>query len=75
MSKEPRCHLEPGAIIDEAELVQLMAMNNPDGEPVGRYTGHCSRCGSRDLWDEVTAYGCRNCGGFYITRDFPPDES
>ncbi len=33
----------------------------------GDYTGRCYRCGSTDLWDDQTAYGCNACG---MTRFF-----
>lgn len=38
---------------------------NPNNEPTGAYTGRCSRCGSDDLWDDATWYGCNNCGASY----------
>lgn len=38
---------------------------NPDGKPTGPFTGRCKRCGSDDLWDDCTAYGCNNCGAVY----------
>ncbi len=31
----------------------------------GHYTGRCGRCGSSDLWDDNTAYGCNKCGAFW----------
>jgi hypothetical protein len=33
----------------------------------GDYTGKCGRCGSTDLWDDCTAYGCKTCGMTRIT--------
>lgn len=38
---------------------------NPNNEPTGHYTGRCGKCGSSDLWDDNSAYGCNNCGGFW----------
>lgn len=38
---------------------------NPNNAPVGPYTGRCARCGSNDLWDDCSAYGCNNCGAVY----------
>jgi hypothetical protein len=38
--------------------------NNPDAKPCGPYTGRCGKCGSNDLWDDVSAYGCNSCGAF-----------
>lgn len=38
---------------------------NPQKKPVGSFTGRCKRCGSNDLWDDQTAYGCNNCGAVY----------
>lgn len=37
---------------------------NPDNEPTGNHTGRCRKCGSKDLWDDNTAYGCNKCGAF-----------
>ena len=28
----------------------------------GDFTGRCYKCGSRNLWDDCTAYGCNDCG-------------
>lgn len=28
----------------------------------GDYTGRCWKCGSSDVWDDMTMYGCRRCG-------------
>lgn len=39
--------------------------NNPRREPQGHYTGRCGACGSNDLWDDNTAYGCNACGAFW----------
>lgn len=41
-----------------------MRHNNPRSEPVGHFTGRCSRCGSKDLWDDNMHYGCNACGAF-----------
>ena len=38
---------------------------NPDNKPTGAYTGRCKRCGSDDLWDDCTTYGCNNCGAVF----------
>ena len=38
---------------------------NPAKKPTGPFTGRCKRCGSDDLWDDCTAYGCSNCGAVY----------
>lgn len=29
------------------------------------FTGKCSKCGSKDLWDDNLAYGCNQCGEFW----------
>ena len=39
--------------------------NNPDGLPVGAYTGRCRNCHSNDLWDDATVYGCNYCGAMF----------
>jgi hypothetical protein len=38
---------------------------NSNFEKEGPYTGRCQRCGSADLWDDVSAYGCNNCGALF----------
>lgn len=43
------------------------AQPNPDREPTGHFTGRCGTCGSKDLWDDVTTYGCNNCGAVFMT--------
>lgn len=47
---------------DPRDLSALRRKNNPNGEPVGDYTGRCAHCGSNDLWDDNLAYGCNCCG-------------
>lgn len=32
----------------------------------GHYTGRCGYCGSSNLWDDNHAYGCNDCGRFWI---------
>lgn len=38
---------------------------NPKREPTGPFTGRCKRCGSNNLWDDQSVYGCNNCGAVY----------
>lgn len=38
-----------------------------DVGPRGHFTGRCGSCGSSDLWDDATAYGCRSCGAVSMT--------
>lgn len=59
-------------ITDEDELARLRAINNPGGKPTGHFTGRCGRCGSNDLWDDATAYGCNCCGAIFSTDNIPP---
>lgn len=47
---------------DRRELEALRQRNNPQGEPVGPFTGRCAHCGSDKLWDDNLAYGCHSCG-------------
>jgi hypothetical protein len=56
----------------EQELNELRAKNNPKNEPTGHFTGRCARCGSRDLWDDATAYGCNTCDAIFFTGDIMP---
>ena len=51
--------------LNDDEAAALRPTNNPQGEPVGHFTGRCMRCGSTDLWDDNTAYGCDCCGAFW----------
>lgn len=51
----------------QEQLYQLRRRNNPYNEPVGDYTGRCKRCGSTNLWDDDTAYGCNTCGAIFFT--------
>lgn len=46
----------------QSELDALRRANNPNNEPVGRFTGRCAHCGSSELWDDNLAYGCNGCG-------------
>ncbi len=39
--------------------IQGSEIHNSKG---GDYTGYCYRCGSTNLWDDATAYGCTDCG-------------
>lgn len=39
--------------------------NNPEAKPCGAFTGRCKKCGSNDLWDDLTVYGCNKCGAMY----------
>lgn len=36
-------------------------------EKGGDYTGRCYKCGSSNLWDDHTAYGCNDCGMIRFT--------
>ena len=56
----------------DAQLVEMQVENNPNNEPTGHFTGRCAKCGSRDLWDDATFYGCNCCGTMYPTADIMP---
>ncbi len=47
------------------QQAQIVERNNPDHKPIGPYTGRCGRCGSSDMWDDVTWYGCNCCGAWF----------
>lgn len=51
----------------EKELECKRKVNNPKREPVGHFTGRCKACGSKNLWDDNMAYGCRDCGAIYCS--------
>jgi hypothetical protein len=59
-------------ITDIEELAKLRAKNNPDNLPTGHFTGRCMNCGSDDLWDDATAYGCNCCGSLYPSANIAP---
>lgn len=58
-------------ITNPTELAHLKEKNNPDGKPVGHFTGRCKGCESDKLWADEMAYGCKCCGAFYATADTP----
>lgn len=51
----------------EQFLAEARKINNPKNEPTGHWTGRCKYCGSKDLWDDATAYGCNYCDSLFIT--------
>lgn len=53
------------SLLNSAQAEALRPITNPKNEPTGHFTGRCMRCGSSDLWDDNTAYGCNRCGGFW----------
>jgi hypothetical protein len=55
--------------LSKEELEKKRAENNPEGRPVGHFTGRCGKCGSTDLWDDATAYGCNCCNAIFMTGD------
>lgn len=48
------------------EREQLRRQENPQDERTGHYTGRCAQCGSTNLWDDCTAYGCNACGAIFM---------
>jgi|GEM_PF-5124358 len=40
-----------------------------NGVKVGDYTGRCYKCGSSNLWDDSTAYGCNDCKWMRVTGE------
>lgn len=61
-TEQNRSIFQPRLPTDPLDLAALRQQNNPDGEPVGNFTGRCAHCGSNDLWDDNLAYGCNSCG-------------
>ena len=61
--EENRCIFRPKVVSGES-LERMRQSNNPEGKPVGPFTGRCPHCGSKDLWDDNLAYGCNCCGAF-----------
>ncbi len=58
--------------IDQEKYGEVMKKNNPKDEPVGDFTGRCARCGSKSLWDDNTAYGCKDCLWVRSTGELTP---
>ncbi|MBA9859440.1 hypothetical protein [Ralstonia insidiosa] len=61
-TKDNNSIFKPDLPADPLELATLRRRNNPNGEPVGHFTGRCAHCGSSNLWDDNLAYGCNACG-------------
>ena len=59
-------------ITDEQVLLELRRTNNPEEKTTGHFTGRCMNCGSDNLWDDATAYGCDCCGAIFMTGDISP---
>ena len=59
-------------LVEEAKLERLRRMNNPDDLPTGPFTGRCANCGSSDLWDDATMYGCNCCEAIFSNLDPAP---
>jgi len=51
----------------DQRLKELNRINNPDNKPTGHFTGRCGNCGSKDLWDDNSAYGCRCCKAVFCS--------
>jgi hypothetical protein len=49
------------------QLEELRRLNGFYSNRCGHYTGRCGTCGSQNLWDDQTAYGCNDCGATYFT--------
>ena len=45
-----------------AAMTPQQRANNPRADPMGHFTGRCSKCGSNNLWDDDMHYGCKSCG-------------
>ncbi len=46
--------------------------HNPNKERTGHFTGRCGTCGSKHLWDDASAYGCKCCDAIYMTENIAP---
>jgi len=58
-------------VLSEEDRERIRQENNPDNKPTGAFTGRCQRCqrcGSDDLWDDATVYGCNVCGQWYANQ-------
>ena len=54
------------AVTDAFQLECLRRKNNPNNESVGNYTGRCRNCGSKNLWDDNSCYGCNDCNAVFF---------
>lgn len=50
----------------DQQLKDMMRRNNPENKPVGHFTGRCMNCGSTELWDDNTTYGCKCCRAIFV---------
>jgi len=55
-------------ITDRDKLAVMRCNNNPEGKPIGPYTGRCTYCASTDIWDDNLAWGCNTCGNICGTN-------
>jgi uncharacterized protein (DUF983 family) len=53
--------------LSNSEKEEIKRRENPDNLPTGHYTGRCKRCGSSNMWEDFTAYGCNVCDALYVT--------
>lgn len=69
------CEFSDGGITHRCPTHQKqMASNNPEGEKTGHFTGRCMCCGSNNLWDDATYYGCNACKMMFPTAHIAPRE-
>jgi len=59
-------------VTEEDQFAKLRKINNPNNELTGHHTGRCARCSSKDLWHDVTVYGCECCGAVYFVGALNP---
>jgi hypothetical protein len=52
-------------ILEEDNIKEIRKLFNPNREDTGNWTGRCDYCHSKDLWDDVSAYGCNTCSAVY----------
>ena len=49
-----------------ADLRMIEHGERKSEEPKGHHTGRCGKCGSSDLWEDNTTYGCNACGAIFV---------
>ena len=67
-------HPDPAAepITDQAVLAAMLALHNPNAQPMGIYTGRCGHCGSISQDWDTNWIACLCCGFAMNTEHIPP---
>ena len=50
------------------KMTPIQLKNNPKAQPMCDFTGRCRKCGSNDLWDDISMYGCNSCNAMFANQ-------